>query len=198
MNAGSRQVRQLAFSDRAKWIACRNLVIRPPQEVRNAGGCQWPVEVIALCLFTTCGDQEIDVRLGLDAFGDDFNFKRMGEIDRRPNDRRTPRIGWDRGNESLSDFQPADRVFGQICKRRIAGAKIVDSDADTYFSQTVEYIVLTSRSVYTNTDWSAQARYRRGRCSIWKDFPSPPEQECRRCGVPPSAGGLWGRRNRAG
>ena len=54
------------------------------------------MEVTALRLFAPRGNEKIDMRLGLNAFCNDLDLERMGQIDRRPNNCRAPPIGRDR------------------------------------------------------------------------------------------------------
>jgi hypothetical protein len=48
----------------------------------------------------------------------------------------------------FSDLHPAYGVFGQIGERRIACAKIVDYDPDTYFGESAEDLAVTSLSFH--------------------------------------------------
>jgi hypothetical protein len=68
-------------------ISRKSASLRLTQEVSGASGCQRPIEVIALRLFATRSEQEIDVRLGLDAFDNNLDVEQMAEMDRRPNNR---------------------------------------------------------------------------------------------------------------
>ena len=74
----------------------------------------------------------------LDALGGGLDIERMGEFGDRADDRAGAVAGQQIVDEAAVDLQLVEREALQIAERRIAGAEIVERDADAERAQRVE------------------------------------------------------------
>src|SRR5436305_4029194 len=74
--------------------------------------------------------QQVRLLGALDAFGDDVEAERRGEPQDRVDERRISRPGADPVDERLRDLQLVEREIAQVAEGRVAGAEIVERQAD--------------------------------------------------------------------
>ena len=104
-------------------------------------------EIIALQMRRARHAQRLNLRLGLDAFSDDAQAKRTREVDDRVDDRGAFALAAHAVDEAAIDLQRIEREFADIVEARIAGAEIVERDAEAHLPQFVECIGGTVRIV---------------------------------------------------
>ena len=85
------------------------------------------------------GAQQIELGIGLDAFGNHVDAEAVGQGNGRNGNRRVVGVTPDVGDEGAVDFQVVDREKLEIGKRGIARAKIVDCQGDAHFLESFEY-----------------------------------------------------------
>src|SRR3546814_8974997 len=87
-----------------------------------------------------------------DTLGGRFHLERLGQRDDRGDDRAVARSGLGRAaNETLVDLDLVERRRLQIAERRIAGAEIVEREADADFLQRREHPVRFGRIAQEDT-----------------------------------------------
>ena len=82
----------------------------------------------------------LEILGGLDALGGDDHAEALGELDDRLDDRDIlrPRAGF--ADEAAVDLQFVEHRLVQIADRRIAGAEIVERDADAERAQALQHV----------------------------------------------------------
>jgi len=82
--------------------------------------------------------EELELLARLDALGDDVELERPGEGDDRLGDRRVVRGGRDLADEGAVDLERVGGEEPERAERRVAGAEVVDRDADAEALQLAE------------------------------------------------------------
>src|ERR1700754_4976424 len=90
-----------------------------------------PSEQISLRLVAKFVAQEMQLRVGLDAFRQHRQTEPAYKTKHRPYNGRGLIVGIDRLNERTVDLDLVERKCAQVRERRIAGAEIVHGDANT-------------------------------------------------------------------
>ena len=101
---------------------------------------QRPAEQIALDGVAAEVAHPLEILGGLDAFGGDVHPEALGELDDRLDDRDVlrPRAGF--ADEAAVDLQLVEDRLVQIADRRIAGAEIVERDADAERAEALQHV----------------------------------------------------------
>jgi len=89
----------------------------------------------ALILLATVLAQPVELVLAVDAFGDHFHVEHARHAQDQISDRAR---GVQRGDERAIDFQGVDAVALKIGEVRVAGAKVVDGDAEAGLDEALE------------------------------------------------------------
>ena len=95
-------------------------------------------EQVALALVALFGDQELRLRFGLDAFGDDAQAEGVAERDGRAAHGARFVIVADFFDERAVDHDAVERAAAQLAERHVAGAEIVDEHAHALAAQLVQ------------------------------------------------------------
>src|SRR6185369_10764060 len=82
--------------------------------------------------------ERLELGLGLDALGDHFHPQRAAEMDDRLDDRRALALAAHAVDEAAVDLEAIERELADIVEARIAGAEIVERDAETHLAQAVQ------------------------------------------------------------
>src|ERR1700686_2157177 len=125
-----------------------------------------PAEEIALPLFASHADQEIGGRAVLDPFGAHRQAELPAQSHGRADDGRIAGIGEQFEHEGAVDLQSIERKFLQIAQARIAGAEIIEHDADAerpYSSEGVEHALLVQQqNILGHLEFEQRRRQARG------------------------------------
>src|SRR6185295_15560765 len=87
-------------------------------------------EEVALRLVAAVQAQELDLGRGLDALGDHGGAQGARHLDDGAHDRRVARLAPDAGDEGAVDLERRHRKAREVREARVAGAEVVDRDAD--------------------------------------------------------------------
>src|SRR4029079_15632405 len=98
-------------------------------------GAHRSTEIKALNLVAAFRTQHRCLLHRLDALGDDLEVQAVPEAHDGAHDRGVARVSRDVAHEALFDFQPVDREVLDVGERRIAGAEVVNGDADAELAQ---------------------------------------------------------------
>ena len=85
---------------------------------------------MALHLVAAEAAQALELALGLDALGDHAQAQAVAEIDDRAHDHLVVQVVLEVLHERLVDLEPLDRQPLDVGERGVAGAEIVDRQAD--------------------------------------------------------------------
>ena len=100
------------------------------EEVVDVTGAERPGEHEALAAVALLFLQLAELLVLLDALGERLQAELLAELHERVEERpRLDRVG-DRRDERTVDLQDVDRELAQVRERRVAGAEVVDRDAD--------------------------------------------------------------------
>ncbi len=80
-------------------------------------------------------DEILGLRFGLDALGNDVEMERVGHFNDVQDNLAGGAVGIDGFDEGLVDFEGVERERLQASKAGVAGAEIVDGDAETPCAQ---------------------------------------------------------------
>src|SRR4051812_24578344 len=99
-----------------------------------------PAEQIALDLVTAEIAHAGEIVRGLDAFGGDRHPEALGELDDRLDDRDRLAVAGRVADEAAVDLQFVEDGLVQIAERRIAGAEIVQRNADAERPKPLQHV----------------------------------------------------------
>src|SRR4051812_5587481 len=97
-------------------------------------------EIKALEMRGAGGAERHDLRFGLDPFRDHAEPQGAAEMDDRMDDRRTLALAAHAVDEAAVDLQAIERELADVVEAGIAGAEIVERDAETHLAQAVQRI----------------------------------------------------------
>src|SRR5690606_13837799 len=112
------------------------------QKLEQLARRQRPGEQVTLHLVAAVAAQQLELTARFDPLGDHLEAQALGERDDRLGDRGVVRIGGDVLDERLVDLERLDREALEVQRRRVAGAEVVDREAD---AETVERLQLGDR-----------------------------------------------------
>src|SRR5690606_15599696 len=95
-------------------------------------------DVVALGDVAAEAAEQIPGLAVFDTLRDDLQAELMAQLDRRPDDREVARVVGHVADERLIDLNVRHRQSFYIAERRVAGAEVVDRDADPHLTQTAE------------------------------------------------------------
>ena len=150
-------------------------------------GAHRRADQIALHLVAAEAAQPQQLALGLDALGDHPQAEAVAEIDDRAHDHLVVQVVLEVLDEGLVDLQPLHRQPLDVGQRRVAGAEIVDRQAD---AQLVEVAQALDRGLAVLDDrvlGQLQVERRRGRASS-RPAPARSAARCRARGTAPATG----------
>ena len=75
-------------------------------------------------------DEDLGLALGLHALGHHLQAEPAGEADDAGDDRDVVAVGVELGRERAVDLHRVDGEAAQVAERRVAGAEVVDREAD--------------------------------------------------------------------
>mmetsp|Transcript_20721 Transcript_20721/g.38883 ORF Transcript_20721/g.38883 Transcript_20721/m.38883 type:complete len:265 (-) Transcript_20721:52-846(-) len=102
-------------------------------------GRQRPAEQIALHRLATLAAQEVELARGLDPLGQGLQAQRLGHADDGIDDGAVLGVLGQVAHEGLVDLELADAELLQMAERRIAGAEVIDGQADAARVQLVHH-----------------------------------------------------------
>ena len=92
----------------------------------------------ALHLVTSVGVEELELLVGLDAFGHHHQVEAVGEGDDRAHDRSAVRLAVDALDEGSVDLDGVDGHLGQVRQCAVSRAEVVDGTPHTEGAQLVQ------------------------------------------------------------
>ena len=109
------------------------------QKVSDLRGWHRPLEQIALSLGAAARLQPDPLLLGLDPFCRRTDVEAAREVEHRLDDGHRLFVFVNFAHEGLIDLQSVERERAQVGQGRIAGAEIVERDADAAAFETMQY-----------------------------------------------------------
>ena len=100
----------------------------------------WPAEQIALRLHAALGAQDLELLLGLDAFGGGDHAEARAEAHHGADDGDAIVLLAQFADEGAVDLDLVEGEAAQIAERRIAGAEIVHADAHAELAQLMQHV----------------------------------------------------------
>ena len=104
----------------------------------ECGGGHGFAEEPSLGVADSAGDEELRLRFGLDTFSDGLEVERAGHLNNVNDDLAGCAVGVDGFDEGLIDFERVERKRLQAGERGVAGAEVVDGDAEAAAAQVAD------------------------------------------------------------